>query len=75
MCVINVTFFSTTFCFSINFIIKRKISKITFWVRNPEKISFIGGKNEKLRTQGVKAYKNKTKKAIFVRVDRNLIKP
>ena len=79
MWVINVTFFSTTFYFSFFLDKKKKFQKITFWVRNPEKISILGRKNEKISTQGVKTYKTKKKfrpcQLMGGCFSKNLIKP
>ena len=61
MWVINVTFFSMTFCFSVYFRIKRKISKNHILGEKPRKNIFFCGKNEKTSTQCVKTCK-KTKK-------------
>ena len=57
MWVINVTFFSTTFCFSVYFRIKRKISKNHILGEKPRKNVFFVGKNENFYTQGVKTCK------------------
>ena len=61
MWVINVTFFSTTFCFSVYFRIKRKISKNHILGEKPRKNIFFCGKNEKTSTQGVKTCKKNQK--------------
>ena len=62
MWVINVTFFSTTFCFSVYFRIKRKISKNHILGEKPRKNVFFVGKNENFYTQGVKTCKKTNKK-------------
>ena len=79
MWVINVTFFSTTFCFSVYFRIKRKISKNHILGEKPRKKSSLGRKNEKISTQGVKTYKTKKKfrpcQLMGGCFSKNLIKP